>query len=472
MIMDIKISKKDIVWNYFAQFFNLGAGFIVLPVILRLLSPDEIGMNYLMLSVSSLVALADFGFSSQFGRNITYVFSGAQELRKEGMSDLPNGEINYHLLSVVIETAKAIFRIISIIALMVMLSLGTLYMYRATNGFTSVHNALFIWILFSFSTYFNMYYMYYGALLSGAAMIMESKKATMLNRVVYILISFFLLFCGYGLISVVIANFISPFVGRWYSYKMFYRDEIRSMLYGENPTKNEIKGMFKVLWFNAKKLGINFLGAYGIQQSGTFIIGLFLTLKEVASYGLMCQLFQIVSALALGVFTTMTPLFYKERVEGSINKLVRDFSFSSFVYIVLFIVIGLVIILSGQSILKLIGSSTMLPAMSVMIIYFIHMLLENFHSLCALMIVANNQVPFVKAAITSGFVIIIGSFLILKFTTLGLLGVVLVQLIIQSCYNHWKWPLWVFADLHLSPFKMVNIGVEESLFHSRRLLKL
>lgn len=115
--MEISISKRDVYWNYIAQFFNLGSGFIILPVVLHMLSTDEVGMNYLMLSVSSLVALADFGFSSQFGRNITYVFSGAQELKKEGLSVLPNGEINYHLLAVVIETAKYIYRKISVIVL-------------------------------------------------------------------------------------------------------------------------------------------------------------------------------------------------------------------------------------------------------------------------------------------------------------------------------------------------------------------
>ena len=66
--MEIKISKKDILWNYIAQFFNLGSGFIVLPVVLRLLSAEEVGMNYLMMTISSLIALADFGFAQQFGQ--------------------------------------------------------------------------------------------------------------------------------------------------------------------------------------------------------------------------------------------------------------------------------------------------------------------------------------------------------------------------------------------------------------------
>ncbi len=460
--MEIRITKRDVVWNYIAQFFNLGSGLIVLPVVLHLLSPEEVGLNYLMLSVSTLVALADFGFSNQFGRNITYVFSGAKELKKEGLSDLPVAEINYHLLFVVIETAKYIYRRISVFALVIMLTLGTLYIHRATDGFSTVSHSLYIWILFSLSTFFNMYFMYYGALLTGAAMIMESKKALMLNRITYIVICLTLLFVGGGLMSIVVAGFISPFIGRWYSYKVFYNKEIRESLTGHTTNSDEIKQTFNILWYNAKKLGINFLGAYGIQQSGTFIIGLFLPLKDVASYGLMCQLFQISAGVSMGIFTTLLPVFYKERVEQNTEQLTKDFSFSAFVYLVVFSACGFVIALFGTPLLNLIGSSTKLPVLMVVVMYFIHMLLENFHSMCATMIVTNNEVPFVKAAIFSGLLIVLCNLFSLKFTTLGLLGVVLGQLVIQSFYNHWRWPMWIFKELNLNPVRLLRIGLQES----------
>ena len=457
-IMDIRISKSDVLWNYIAQFFNLGSGLIVLPVVLSLLFPSEIGMNYLMLSVSSLVALADFGFSGQFGRNITYVFSGAKELKKEGIGTVKQDCIDYHLLAVVIETAKYIYRKISLLTFIAMLTLGSLYMYKATDGFTTVRNSLLIWILFSLSSYFNMYFMYYNSLLTGAAMIMEAKKVTILNRIVYIFIAFVLLFIGCGLISIVVANIISPFVGRWYSYKIFYRGNIKNALQNEAVSTEEIKNMFKVLWYNAKKLGINFLGAYGIQQSGMFIIGLFLSLEEVASYGLMCQLFQVSSALSMGIFTTLLPVFYKYRAEGNIDRLIADFAFSITVYFIAFAICGLGIMFLGCQLLDLIGSSTLLPILSVMAVYFVHMLLENFHSMCATMIVTNNEVPFVKAAIVSGVLIVLCNFVTLRFTSLGLLGVVLGQLFVQSLYNHWKWPFWIFQELHLNPIKLMRIG--------------
>src|SRR5690606_42039783 len=103
--MSVKLTKKDVIWSYLAQFFGIASGIFILPIILRLLSTEEIALNYLIGSLGSMVALFDFGFAPQFGRNITYVFSGAQEIQKKGIQDVNGlGEINYNLLANMINT--------------------------------------------------------------------------------------------------------------------------------------------------------------------------------------------------------------------------------------------------------------------------------------------------------------------------------------------------------------------------------
>ena len=127
--MGISISKSDVIWSYISQVFGLGAGLITLPLILHMLTTEEIAMNYLMLTVGAMVAILDFGFSPQFGRNFTYVFSGAQKLEKEGLNDNVQKEINYHLLKCLIDAAEYVYRVISVIVLVLMLTFGTWYIY-------------------------------------------------------------------------------------------------------------------------------------------------------------------------------------------------------------------------------------------------------------------------------------------------------------------------------------------------------
>lgn len=107
----VNVTKKDVIWSYVAQILNLGSGLFILPLILHMLSANEIAMNYLMLTVASFISLLDFGFLPQFARNLTYVFSGVPDLEKEGVLKA-EASINYTLLSNMIGVAKKVYSII------------------------------------------------------------------------------------------------------------------------------------------------------------------------------------------------------------------------------------------------------------------------------------------------------------------------------------------------------------------------
>lgn len=131
--MEIRVSKKDVVWGYISIFFQMTSGIIVLPFILRMLSSEEIGYNYLMLTIGSMIALFDAGFSPMFGKNISYLFSGAQELKKEGVVESYSEVLNYHLIATMLEVAKMVYRRLSVLVLLLMLTIGTIYIYYVTK---------------------------------------------------------------------------------------------------------------------------------------------------------------------------------------------------------------------------------------------------------------------------------------------------------------------------------------------------
>lgn len=460
--MEVGVSRKDVIWSYVAQFFNVGTGFIILPVVLNKLSTEEIALNYLFATISGLVALLDFGFSPQFGRNVTYVFSGAQRLEKEGLSDNVSNKVNYHLLYCLISVAKKVYGVMSIIAMAFLLTIGTYYVYAVTKGFSVVDNALLVWIIFAASVFFNIYFSYYTSLLTGRGLQMEQKKALMASRILSIVLTYVLLFSGVGLIGVSLSNLISPFVARWMSYRYFYDESLKEKLEGQNASKEEIKELFSVIWFNAKKLGINFLGGYGIVRFGLFIAGVYLPLKDVSSYGLMMQLVTILIGVSTTYFTTMFPRITSQRVNRDFDAVKRSLALSFNIYYVLFISGALVLLFAGPFLLSLIGSNADLPTKPILCLYLIITLLENNHSSFGTYITANNDIPFVKAGLISGGLICIGDILILQYTNLGLIGIVLVQGIVQLCYNNWYWPRWVLKDLNISFFSFVSTGISES----------
>jgi hypothetical protein len=89
--LKITASKKDVLWSYVGYFFNLGVNIVLLPFILRYLSREELGIWYTFTGIYALVILVDFGFSTTFVRNLTYAWSGVQDLQEEGFALIEGG---------------------------------------------------------------------------------------------------------------------------------------------------------------------------------------------------------------------------------------------------------------------------------------------------------------------------------------------------------------------------------------------
>ena len=459
----IKITKKDVLWSYFAQIFTVASGLVTLPLILKLLSAEEIGMNYLMLSLGALVSLFDFGFTPQFSRNIAYVFTGAQVLKKEGVTVAESSTINYRLLATMIHTAEFVYRRLAIVVLLVMLTLGTYYIYYVSKGFTNIDNSLSIWVLYSFGTFFNIYYSYYSSLLIGKGLIMESKKAMVYSRLVYILLAFVFLFSGLGLMGVVLANLIAPFVNRFISYRYFFTEELNEQISIHSISKKEKLELFEIVWHNAKKLGLVFLGAYAINKLSIFLAGLYLPLSEIGSYGLMIQLFGLLSMVAGMLFTVFEPRFSSLRTKGDTTALIKEFAFSMNIYYLTFIIGAIILLYLGPYFLSLISSNVVLPSFFIMLLFAVVLFLEGNHSYFATLIVTNNSVPFVTSALVAGFFIGLWDYISLKYTGYGIFGLVAVQGLVQLAYANWKWPFVVLSEFKINLIAFLTLGMSESL---------
>ena len=434
--MNIKISKSDIIWSYVAQFINLATGLITLPLILKLLSADEVGFNYILISINSIVVLFDLGFSGQFSRYLTYIFSGAQKIQKEGISQEYSESINEHLLASIIKTAKRIYLIVSIIASFFLLTLGTWYVYSVTEGFSLVGNAVLVWCVFCLSSFFNIYYLYFNAFLQGRGLIKENKQAQVYSRVVQITITFILLIAGYGLLSVVVANLIAPFVFRFFAYKRFYTSDIKIILVNNIIQKSEIREVFSILWFNAKKMGIIGILSSALGYASTLVIGSYLSLADVASYGLLVQLTGVVVGVATIHFFSIVPKLSSLMVKKDYVEMRRHFGLSMFFFYII-IITGAIAMFSAVPLLKWFNFDTQLPPYMIVSIYYVYKVNEQNQSLFSQLFLINNDLRFYHCAVWTGIISFVTLWISL-YMGYGLLGVVLSQCIPLYAYAAWK----------------------------------
>lgn len=466
MSQTIKVSRQDIIWGYFAQFFSIASGIIILPMVLRMLSAEEVGMNYLMLSVGQLVTLVDFGFSPQFGRNVTYVYSGAQRLLKNGIETLDSSvkvEINYSLLAALIQTARWIYRLMGGVVLLLMLTAGTGYVYQVTAGFSNLPNSLLIWLIYSAGVFFQIYYSYYSALLTGSGKIKESKKAMVYSNVLKIVLTYVLLYAGYGLLGVVIANFIYPFLTRYLSYRYYFTAGLRQTLSSYKVSVTEKIALFKTLWHNSKKLGITTLSGYLTYGASTLLAGIYLSLEEVASYGLMIQLIGLIGGISGIMFTIYQPRFASLRVSDNKTLFRKEVAYTMTIFYSFFVVGTILLITVAPYAIRFIGSNTTLPGASILLACASFRLLDhNFWNLCQT-VIAGNDFPFLKSCLFTGLGITAGCYISLSWLHLGLWGIVLSTGLAQSAYNNWYWPRIILKQMNIGSLSFLKEGYSEAL---------
>ena len=100
--------------------------------------------------------------------------------------------------------------------------------------------------------------------------------------------------------------------------------------------------------------------------------------------------------------------------------------------------------------LILLKSKTYLVNEFILIMMFLIAFIENNIIMSSNIILSRNVVPFYKASLISGFLIVIFLFLFFQYTHYGILNLVIVPLIIDLFYQGWKWPIAVVKDLNIT----------------------
>lgn len=93
---------------------------------------------------------------------------------------------------------------------------------------------------------------------------------------------------------------------------------------------------------------------------------------------------------------------------------------------------------------------------------------EGNHSYFSTFIITKNDIPFVKSSLISGVIIATGSYLSLEYTTMGILGLVLVQGLSQVAYSYWKWPCVVCKEFRINYLSFLKLGMNETCCRVKR----
>jgi len=442
----IFIDRKDIGWNYIATFLQIASGVLLWPLILRFLPQETIGIWAIFTSITSVVSLFDFGFSSSFTRNVTYVFSGVKILKATGLeANEKNTEIDFGLLKGLIDVMRFLYSRIAFIMFAILATVGTYYIHVVLRLYSGNKNEIIAaWFILCLVNSYSLYTLYYDSLLLGMGMVKRSKQIVIIGQILYFSVSITLIFAGFGLIAITSAQAVSVILRRILTHRSVYKEDLKEHL--KNVCTRDKKEIFKAVYPNAIKVGLTGVGAILVSRSQPIIGSLYLPLETIASYGITVQLIGILTGVAQVYFFTYQPKIVQYRVQNDIPAIKDIYVKNGFILVCTFITGGVGILFFGAWSMKLIGSKTpLLPNIYISIALLIA-LLESNHGIAGNILLTKNHVPFFKAALVSGLVTIILLFLFLKFLNIGVWALILAGGIAQVVYQNWKWPLEVIKE--------------------------
>jgi O-antigen/teichoic acid export membrane protein len=446
----ISISGKDLIWNYLASFFKIASSAVLLPFILRELPAEAIGLWTVYLTITTFSTILDFGFNPTFTRNVTYIFSGIQKLRKEGFEEAEAScEVNYSLLKDLIRSMRAIYRRMGLVLLLFLSGIGSFYISVLAENYTGNVNEVYIsWAILVALNSYNILTSYYESLLLGKGLVKKSKQIIIVSHMAYIILAIIMIYLDYGLIAIVSAQAAAIVINRLLSHRAFFNRAIKDELAKVSHSKQT--DIFKAVYPNALKVGLTTLGGFLIQRSSLIIGSLYLTLEEIASYGISVQIITVLATMAAIFLNTYQPLITQYQVTGRQDKIKELYLTGTIIMMLTFLAGGFAILFLAQPLLSLTGSNTNLMPLPLLLFAIILFFEQTNLMLAGNIILTRNRVPFFKASLISGLIIIIGLVVSFRIADYGLLNLLFIPFMVDMAYQAWKWPCMVVKELGIN----------------------
>ena len=396
------IGKREIIWSYIGTAFMIGAGVLLLPFILNKMPDETVGVWNIFQTITALVLLLDFGFRPTFARNISYIFTGVKTLQKNGVVHAEsNANVDYGLLKGSLAAMRRFYQWIALAVFGLLLTAGTVYFYYILQKYSGDRtDALIAWLLLIAINCYNLYTFYYDALLTGKGYVKQSQQINMLGQVVYIGLAIGLIYAGFGLTAIVGSQFVSTIIRRYLTYKVFFTPQLKEKL--ACVQAQEPKNILQAITPNAIKIGLTNLGGFCVNKSAILIGSAFLSLEQIACYGITIQVMDILARCASVFYQSYTPKLAQCRAENNLPQLKRYYLLCTGSLWAVFIIGGLAWIFLGEWALAFMNSQTHFVPIGMLCVMLLISALEHNHAVSAGFIMADNKIPFFIPSLLSG----------------------------------------------------------------------
>jgi O-antigen/teichoic acid export membrane protein len=434
---------RDLVAGVVAQMLQYGAALLLLPLIATRLSPTEIGVWYVFVTIQGLSTLVDFGFQPNIARAFAAAFAGSPELLREGVSPATANGPNLPLAAGILASSRRLYLVLATVTLALLLTAGTLYVSALVEGEASAPGPIRIaWSVFAAGIAINLYFLWAAPLLMGSDRVYQNYLSTIITRGGFSVLGAAALLVGGGLVALAAANLIAVAAGA--AFVLFaLRPVLRDLAAVSTPAEGHVLGS---LWYNSSRTGLVLVGGFLINRANVLVFSTFVGLAASAQYAFTLQILSAGMAVAQLPTMVAVPRMTALRVQGRMDALARLFLIRHAFLLVAFALFAAAVGVVGQWALTLIGSHVSLMPPAIFALFSVVLLLELNSINAGYLLSTGNRVPFVRSALVSGAAVLAGS-LGAVWLGWGVAGAVAAQGLVQLAYNNWKWPLEAWKEL-------------------------
>jgi O-antigen/teichoic acid export membrane protein len=451
-----RLNNSAVVWSWIFNGVRLVSGIILLPLVLRELSPADLGMYYVLLSLIALAPIIDFGFGPTIGRFIGYAMGGAKTLQAQGVFKSAENVAspNYVLLWQLLLTTRVLYRYIAIGVFIIMGIWGTYVVELRIDETSSELITRLAWGTTLAATVFDIYWNWWSTCLFGMNEVRSAARIGLLAMLVRLAVAGALLLSGAGLLSVPIGILVSNVIWRGLA-----RLKCLALLKDQpRPEKIDIKENLRILWPNSWRLGIQFMSGYLTINANTAICLAAFGLAANARYGLSVQLMNIAAEMAAVWTSTKWPQIAQFQSRHEPLSIQRVLWPRFWLQNITFLILAGGIVFCGPTLLQWWGSGKeMLPA-TWLIVLMSYAFLNMQFVMWSTLIATGNRLSYLWPTVATNVLSLALSLALVHFTTLGLGALVLGPLLAGIIFNYWYWPPFAAKGIGTTLFHFIFLG--------------
>ena len=260
-------------WSFAVTALRAGGFLLILPLALRRLSPDELGLWYLFTSIAELCAFAELGLGLILGRSASYFMAGVERLPAFGLTlnqpYLDGRPPNHAGLAALLRFSRRLYvrTIAPIVVAMLVVGLGiVLYKIRAVSGTHLLQ--LLTYGVFAIGTVLSITGGYWSQILVGIGHVRQGQRALLLGLVLNYAVSATCLLLGVGMLSLALGQVVLALTS-----VAFSRWQVLAALPGIS-TIGGLEIQFGDLWPSAWRSALTTFGANMCCQGTLFVSGI------------------------------------------------------------------------------------------------------------------------------------------------------------------------------------------------------